>query len=75
MNKSKTLTALMLAAALAGCNSSDKTATNRAPTINAGADQSVVAGSEVTLSALVTDDSTPAINWYDTNLSRAYYRR
>lgn len=41
--------------------------TNDAPTVDAGADQTVASESVVTLSATVTDDGTPTISWTQTS--------
>lgn len=62
--------ALLVGCSSGGGNSSDSNTssqsapTNEAPMVNAGDDQTVVSGSEVSLDATVVDnDSTPALTW------------
>lgn len=66
------MTALVACGSSGGSNSSVDTTGNQqttdsAPTVNAGMDQSVNAGEQVTLTATVTDDGSYTVSWVQTS--------
>lgn len=73
MKTVKNLMLMSLLVLLTACGGSNSGGTaipnpvNNAPTVNAGADQTVIAGESVSLSATINDEGTPTIAWTQTS--------